>query len=183
MTIDFVLGRQLVSDKYDQIKEWTLDAINYYLSKHKLSWFDSFEKEEVVSAVMVNVLTKAELFDESKSALKTWVKTIARNAMIDRIRAHKDAEKAEYVTDKGDVVMHPGVVEAVGTDNSAEVNEILEVVNLFLAGKSQLDADIMELSIMGYSVKEIADRFGLTPNAVSMRLFKMRKELKPILAA
>lgn len=183
MVIDYSFGRQLVSDKYDQIMEWALSAINYYFSKNEVKWFSSYDKEAVMSNVSVLVFTKAELFNPEKSSLKTWVKTIAKNALVDYLRAHKDSAPIEHENEDGDRVMNPSAVETSSADASIGEAEIWDVLDNYLADRSSLDAQIMELTVAGFSVKEIAERFELTPNAVSMRLFKMRKELRPLLAA
>ena len=50
---------------------------------------DSASAEDVMQDVMLNVWTKAGLFDPSRGSLQGWVFTIARNAMIDRVRRQK----------------------------------------------------------------------------------------------
>jgi RNA polymerase sigma-70 factor (ECF subfamily) len=50
---------------------------------------DSASAEDVMQDVMLNVWTKAGLFDSSRGSLQGWVFTIARNAMIDRVRKQK----------------------------------------------------------------------------------------------
>ena len=50
---------------------------------------DSASAEDVMQDVMLNVWTKAGLFDPGRGSLQGWVFTIARNAMIDRVRRQK----------------------------------------------------------------------------------------------
>ena len=50
---------------------------------------DGASAEDVMQDVMLNVWTKAGLYDPSRGSLQGWVFTIARNAMIDRVRRRK----------------------------------------------------------------------------------------------
>jgi RNA polymerase sigma-70 factor, ECF subfamily len=45
--------------------------------------------EDIMQDVMLSVWTKAGLYDPARGSLKAWVFTIARNAMIDRLRKQK----------------------------------------------------------------------------------------------
>jgi RNA polymerase sigma-70 factor, ECF subfamily len=50
---------------------------------------DSASAEDVMQDVMLNVWTRAGLYDPALGSLQGWVFTIARNAMIDRFRRQK----------------------------------------------------------------------------------------------
>ena len=45
--------------------------------------------EDVMQEVMITVWTKAGLYDATRGSLNAWVFTIARNALIDRVRRRK----------------------------------------------------------------------------------------------
>ena len=45
--------------------------------------------DDVMQDVMLNVWTKAGLYDAPRGSLQAWVFTIARNALIDRVRRQK----------------------------------------------------------------------------------------------
>jgi len=50
---------------------------------------DSAAAEDVMQDVMISVWTKAGLYDATRGSLQGWVFTIARNALIDRVRRRK----------------------------------------------------------------------------------------------
>ncbi len=50
---------------------------------------DSASAEDLMQDVMLNIWTKAGLYDATRGSLQGWVFTIARNAMIDKLRRRK----------------------------------------------------------------------------------------------
>ncbi len=58
---------------------------------------DSAGAEDVMQEVMISVWTKAGLFDATRGSVQAWVYTIARNALIDRVRKQKPQLSIEMI--------------------------------------------------------------------------------------
>ena len=113
------------------------------------------------------------------SVLRTYLAHIIRNLAISRYRS-EHAEKRSHAPDSPihelaeclpDLDASPA--EAVSSD------ELRQALNSFVAGLEETDRKLfVGRYFHAYEVQRMAEGYGLTPNAVSLRLYKTREKLR-----
>jgi len=125
---------------------------------------DSASAEDVMQDVMVNVWTKAGLFDPSRGSLQGWVFTIARNAMIDRIRRQKPDISI-------DMIEWDPVDESEGSEQRLLREERAEILQ---AAMKAIPTDQLIVLQLAYHEEltqtEIAAKLGLPLGTVKSRM-------------
>lgn len=170
-------GNQLINTYYDVIFNDVPIIINSYLQEKKIYWMDSYHKDAVRSDVFVKILRKGSMFNPAKASFKTWLRTLTVNALIDYIKVYKVGESIFFTDEEGHEVERPDLncdVEFTAEEEYVAA-ELFENLERFLEGRADEDKVIMTRIISGYKPAEIAEDLGMTPNAVSGRLFKMRQ--------
>lgn len=112
---------------------------------------------------------------ERPENLRAYLAKILRNLCLDRLRrdrAHKRDSRILEVTDE---------LQAVAPDSALEkvtAQELSDYVNRFLRTLSRRDGDILiRRCFWAESVGEIARRYSMRPNAVSVSLTRSRRKL------
>ncbi len=126
--------------------------------------------EDLMSVTFFKAIEKFATFDESKGTFSAWIYRIARNTLLDHVRAAKHMEPLEYL----DEVVGPTDVMADAMDReSAE-----SVKKAFAA----LDADQREIIALrvesGMSFAEIATVVGKSEAASKMAFYRAIERLK-----
>jgi len=124
-------------------------------------------------------------YDSSQSSPKTYGCQVARRCHIDfwKKENHSGDPLSQHVwTNKdGDEFFSPEVEGKLKDYHNPETmfaaKESLRQSWECAKKKSEVDLTILRMTSVGYSPKEIADELNTTSNAVSMRLFKIRKTL------
>jgi RNA polymerase sigma-70 factor (ECF subfamily) len=120
--------------------------------------------EDLVQETMINVWTKAGMYDPAKGTVLTWVFTIARNLRIDRIRRESSrplAELGEYDAPSDE----PGSEEILARKDEARR------VARALAGIAPEQKEILMLSFVDdVPQSEIARRLKLPLGTVKSRM-------------
>ena len=82
-----ILMKQIQKDRdemaFSQIFDFFAPKVNAYFIQNRIKFESS---EELTQEVLSTVWLKSNLYDSSKSALSTWIFTIARNKKIDFLR-------------------------------------------------------------------------------------------------
>ncbi len=78
---------------FSELFDFLSPKINSYYLQNGLI---SDNAEELTQEVMSTIWSKSHLYDSSKSAVSTWVYTIARNKKVDFLRKNKDFKYNEY---------------------------------------------------------------------------------------
>ncbi len=82
-----ILMKQIQKDRdevaFSQIFDFFAPKVNAYFIQNRIKFESS---EELTQEVLSTVWVKSNLYDSSKSALSTWIFTIARNKKIDFLR-------------------------------------------------------------------------------------------------
>ena len=143
--------------------------------------------------VALNILENRSDADEcvNDTYLKTWnsipparptklsafLTRITRNLAIDRYRARMRAKRGGNVT-----VMLSELSECIPAPEEGSPEELLGHIKDFLRGQDELDRRIfVGRYFHAYEVKALASGYGLTRNAVSLRLHKTREKLRAYL--
>lgn len=126
------------------------------------------DSEDVVQDVFLKLLKHSEPF-EDKEHLKAWLLRVVINQCRDYHRQLFRRKESFFETleqfDRG----------TPGPEEQLVLSELKKL--------SETDRTVVYLHYYeGYSLKEIADMLGKSPNAVNVRLVRARKKLKTILS-
>jgi len=120
--------------------------------------------EDLVPETMINVWTKAGMYDPAKGTVLTWVFTIARNLRIDRIRRESSRPLAEL----GD---YDAPSDAPGSEEVLARKDEARCVTRALAGIPPEQREILMLSFVDDVPQgEIARRLNLPLGTVKSRM-------------
>ena len=131
------------------------------------------DAEEVYQDVFIKVFHHIKRYDETKSALKTWISRIAYNEAISFLRK-KQVPMIYFEDFDGEALSDNEVDETFGHANA-------ETVQLIRAALKHLPPDERALITMFYydelSLKEIAYITESIPTTVASKLSRTRKKL------
>lgn len=111
---------------------------------------------------------------ERPRALGAFLTRITRNLALDRYRTKRrqkrDGEFTVMLSELGDCIPAPEETDAT---------ELLGHIKDFLRGLEDTDRNLfVGRYFHAYEVQRMAEAYGLTPNAVSLRLYKTREKLR-----
>ena len=110
------------------------------------------------------------------SSLKAFLGKIARNLSIDRLR-HRHIARHD-----SDLEIMLSELEPYLPAREEEESTLTELLDGFLSGLEPLERQLfMGRYWHAYPVHRLADHYGLTPNAVSLRLHRTREKLRDYL--
>lgn len=126
---------------------------------------DPASAEEITQDVMVTLWRKANLFDETKSSLSTWLYRIARNRRIDLTRR----DRTEYVDPQSPVILE--IESGSELDQEMDGQQRDDMVRNLI---STLPKEQLELVLLAFyeslSHSQIAERTGIPLGTVKSRL-------------
>ncbi|WP_373332802.1 sigma-70 family RNA polymerase sigma factor [Vibrio porteresiae] len=169
-------GRREWTECMDRVKQHDKAAyaiiFRFYAPKLKSFVFKFVHSEQVsaelVQDVMSVVWQKAMLFDGEKSALSTWIFTIARNLCFDVIRKQKGAEAYVYADDIWpNEYCPPDLIEYYAPEHERLKEQVLQ--KLALLPKPQQDI-VRAVFIDEMPQQEVADLFNIPLGTVKSRL-------------
>lgn len=125
--------------------------------------------EDVVQTVLIKMLRRLGRLRDA-GAFECWLFRLSRNSALDYIRRQRRRPATVPAEDE----LH----QIPDTKNAGATNEILEALDRALAQLSQKDRQLVILFVEGHSYRVIADREGLTAEAVKARLHRARPLLR-----
>ena len=124
---------------------------------------DATDSENIVHEVMITVWTKPHLFDETKSAARTWIYTLVRNKMIDEFRSinrkRAGKKKLELLSDPDDAFNDD-------TENFSTTLNVSDMLEVLPKEQKQI---LQMLYNLGMSHREVADSLRLPIGTVKSR--------------
>lgn len=178
MSTNQPIGYQLVETNYALIREACLATINAYIKQNRTTDISEDDKEDIISNVFMKIMEKGHQFNPSKGSFKTWVKRMAFTTMIDFLRTVKHPESLFLMGKDGEEYERSEYATEFSPYDEYVAVELEERRASVMNQRSELDRQIQELYMDEYSSKEIAERLGLTVDAVNMRVFKIKKALR-----
>ena len=108
------------------------------------------------------------------NSLKLFLARITRNLALDRFRTKRrqkrDGEFTVMLSELGDCIPAP---------EERDATELLGHIKDFLREQDETDRNLfVGRYFHAYEVQRMAEGYGLTPNAVSLRLYKTREKLR-----
>jgi RNA polymerase sigma-70 factor (ECF subfamily) len=150
--------------------------------------------EEVVQETFLALWNRAELFDPTLASLATWLRTIARNRTVDRLRAAGRRPPLVPLPGRGDGDegdpgfdrVHPDIVVLGGAapDPGPEAAESSAVVGTAIAGMPDEERTVILLAYReGLTQSEIAERLAWPLGTVKTRTRRALARLRAVLEA
>jgi len=137
---------------------------------------DATAAEDIVSEAFIDVWRQADRF-EGRSAVSTWIMSIARYKALSMRRRRQDAELDEKVAESVADENHDPEEAMLEMDRSAQLRDCLK----------QLSPEHREIVDLVYyhdkTIEEVAEITGAPKNTVKTRMFYARKRLAQLLAA
>jgi RNA polymerase sigma-70 factor, ECF subfamily len=154
--------------------------------------------EEVVQETFLALWNRAELFDPEVASLGTWLRSIARNRTVDRLRAigrrptlvslgsHGDPDD----TDAGisrlgpDATVLGGAAPDPSPEEAAEAGSVRDVIAAALAAMPETERTVIVLAYReGLTQQEIAERLAWPLGTVKTRTRRALARLRGLLEA
>jgi len=147
---------------YNKYKEIVYD---YLVVKYP----KNLQIDDDVSEILIKVFTSISTYNHDKSKFKTWVITIVKNYMIDKIRNSKYNSVVEYNTEC-----------YCNSTYSEESNDFSESAISIISDKLEVtDYTLLDMHYeQGYSYSEIGSEFNVTSSTVSNRVNYIKSKLK-----
>ena len=154
--------------------------------------------EEVVQETFLALWNRAELYDPAVASLATWLRTIARNRTVDRLRAagrrpplvplpglgDEGESDAGFERLKPDAVVLGGAVPDDGPEAAAEAAEVRAAVAAALATMPEVERTVIILAYReGLTQSEIAERLDWPLGTVKTRTRRALAHLRAALEA
>lgn len=130
------------------------------------------DAEECVNDVYLKVWNAIP--PAAPASLSAFITRITRNLALDRFRAKGRQKRCEGFT-----VMLSELGDCIPAPEEGDTTELLNHIKAFLAGLEDTDRKLfVGRYFHAYEVQRMAEGYGLTPNAVSVRLHKTREKLR-----
>ena len=111
------------------------------------------------------------------TVLSAFLTRITRNLALDRYRASRRQKRGGEFT-----VMLSELGDCIPASEETDATELLEHIKAFLQELNESDRNLfVGRYFHAYEVGRLAQGYGLTPNAVSIRLHKTREKLRAYL--
>ena len=111
---------------------------------------------------------------ERPASLGAFLTRITRNLALDRFRAKRRQKR-----DEGFTVMLSELGDCIPAPEETNADELLAHIKAFLSECDETDRKLfVGRYFHAYGVGRMAEAYGLTPNAVSLRLHKTREKLR-----
>ncbi|HEX5829293.1 MAG TPA: sigma-70 family RNA polymerase sigma factor [Candidatus Limnocylindrales bacterium] len=154
--------------------------------------------EEVVQETFLALWNRAELFDPAVASLGTWLRTIARNRTVDRLRAAGRRPSLVPLPGVGEDGMDEGGFDRLGPDAvvlgaaavdpgpeaAAEAADVRAAVGAALAAMPEAERTVIVLAYReGLTQREIAERLDWPLGTVKTRTRRALAHLRDALEA
>jgi RNA polymerase sigma-70 factor (ECF subfamily) len=156
---------------------------NYYKDYHpKLTRFltilskDSEEAHDVATEAFMVGLDRIDSYDPSLSAYSTWLFTIAKRIMIQKLRIKNRFSSIDNVTDDG-LCIADTLMQSI--EDTEEVKKISDkkavIVNTLIPKLPKKYADVLTLRhVKDYSYQDISDELNVNLNTIKSRIRQAR---------
>ncbi|MCA9387223.1 sigma-70 family RNA polymerase sigma factor [Candidatus Dojkabacteria bacterium] len=154
-------------DLIELFKELNESLFNYFFFR---VFYNKEVAEDLTSELFLKIWNKREHFDSSKSSLKTWIYSIARNHLIDYIRKEGRIDK---------VAIDNEILSNIKGRSDIEEKHLFDFV---IETIDRLDDENRELIVLRYiiglEIDEIAKVNSKSYNATKVAIYRSIQKLK-----
>lgn len=136
--------------------------------------------EDLTSQTFLKIVEKVHTYNPKKSAIITWVLTIAKNTLIDYLRSRNYKKQTRHIDLDEDFEAN---LPDKNSNNSPE-NSVKQYRNKQILDQviSELKDDEQQIIFLRYteelSYNEIATQLGISIDAVGVKLFRVQKKIE-----
>jgi len=135
--------------------------------------------EDAVQEIFIDLWKSAGRFDPSKASEKTFIATIARRRLIDRLRKQGRRPQMRSLPEPDEPTAEPSVDEHLVIQRGAEAKSAARYLNELRPEQRQ----VIRLSVVeGMSHSEIADTTGIAIGTVKSHIFRGLAKVRETLA-
>lgn len=166
---------------YKKYKKLLIDFI-------KTNYPQNQEYEDDVAEILIKIFTSLSKYDANKSQFKSWVFTIAKNYMIDKMRCKNKNDNCtinlttyNYICTTQNTPSTSNFIDNFTEFNSTNTNIFESCVSVDYISNQLDSCDFTFLNMhygYGYSYSEIGNEFNITSNTVSNRVNYVKNKLK-----
>ncbi|MFH1430391.1 MAG: RNA polymerase sigma factor [Candidatus Uhrbacteria bacterium] len=154
---------QAVGAAYDAYVS-SVYAFIYYRTHHRET------AEDLTGDVFRKAVEHARSYDPAKASLKTWLLRIARNTVIDHVRAHRSVVSIDDVQT---------IPSGIDVERVAEARRTLEEVRKHLDALPERQREVVMMRVWdGLSYAEIATILGKREGACKTTFCRAMKQLR-----
>ncbi|MNZ62466.1 ECF RNA polymerase sigma factor SigH [compost metagenome] len=167
------LAESVQEEVYYAFYDLVYGAICYVVKDHQTT-------EDIIQEAFLKVVEKKPRF-EHESAMRAWLKTVARNTMINFLRKNKKYSN-QLNTDSVYMNIDPTQYGSTSVEQIVEIKLMEEaIMNHLYTLKPEYKTMVEYRWKLGMSYKEIAEELDLCENIVRQRLFRTREGIKKML--
>lgn len=149
--------------------------IKAFFRKHRINEDDI---SDLLQETFIKVFRSAQQF-QGQSKVSTWIWTIARNTMLDHLRAKQPVDSLEDIFDSGD---WSEMLSSCDQDEVASMQDCVRRGFLSFSEAHPDRAGAMQLAVFeGWSMDELASFLQRSPAATREYISQCRKKLKAFL--
>ena len=129
--------------------------------------------EDLTQDIFLKLIERVETFDVKKGNFLVWFWHLARNAVIDHYRKHRETQFTDIEETKLDSIGGPV------DQSSLDSRLALEKVTAFVNGLSQDDQNLFELYFIGeLPYRDIVSVLGKSEGALRVSVSRLRQKLR-----
>ena len=155
-----------------ELRPMATKAVVSYIGKCFAGRFTQEDIEDIVSDVVMKAWDKRGSYDPAKGQLFSWIWKIGRNTVLDAVAAK---ERRRGIMVDIDDFSARAILSAEHTDDYLICDDI--ETGFLERLKNERDRRIYDYLQLGLDNKEIAKREGITENAASIAIHRLRKRL------
>ena len=155
-------------------------AVIGYVRKQYPKYFSHEDMEDMVSEVTLRMWRAKDSFDAEKGDVFQWVWTIAKNVVRTQALAKHNRTDISLSFEDGDIQDNCPYSTYRGDEFGADKDILFDEMQECLFDKLKSDRDKLFLcwKIEGLDSKEMAERAGISVEAVYMVMFHLKQKLK-----
>ena len=155
-------------------------AVSGFVNKQYSKYFSSEDIEDMVSEMTLRMWRAKESFDAEKGSVFQWVWTIAKNVVKSSALAKHNRADISIAFEDGDVRDDCPYSGYRGYEFGADREILFEETQMGLIDKLKSERDRLFFcwKMEGLESKEIAERAGISVDAVYMIMFHLKQKLQ-----
>ena len=129
--------------------------------------------KDVTQEIFISLLQSIDNYDESKSAFRTWIYSIASRRVADYYRTKENYD--DHLVEMSEVDLRDGELIGSDVDNALELSEIRD----FVDGLEEGRRDIFKLKVFeGCTFSEIASAMGIPESTVKSSFYGTQRLIR-----
>ena len=167
----------IASEKFRNVAS---KAVSSYVKKQYSKYFTNEDIEDMVLDVTLRMWRAKDSFDAEKGDIFQWVWTIAKNVVRTSALAKHNRADISLAFEEGDIQDNCPYSTYRGYEFGADKDILFEETqeSLFDKLKSERDKLFLCWKIEGLDSKEMAERAGISVEAVYMVMFHLKQRLQ-----